>query len=286
MKTPSIITTIATAIILTGTAGIYFALPSGKQPATEFVGTSPANTASPNPLNASEASANGNQHASGTFAELPEHAQITHLTRLLDRATDADIQQFSDLIQSVSDGIARVRLLATLDRLAETGAVEMVASFLRITTQPDIIAAVQRTLERAAQPETAVYLAEMATEAGRPTTQRQFALEALSMIRNPIATEGLRDVVTTFLDDETAGAALASLGKLRSTESVESLVSLFDRLPPERFAARHAVIGALKSSSSAESISLLEDLAINHAQPLLRQAATDALQTVTVATQG
>lgn len=289
MKSNTQINALAAALVVTGAAGLFWAAGFSltQRQIDDKVGKGDRNTAIPvvsSDVHAADTSALGLQSSAQAFAAMSETRQAALLSELLMSGTDADIQTFSNLIQSVTDASRRARLLTALDQLAREGAVEMVASFLRITDQPEIVAAVQRTLERAAQAETAIYLGEMAVEAGRPKAQRRFALEALSIIRNPAATEGLRDVVTTFTDEETVAAALISLGKLNSTASVEALISLFDRLPADRFAARHAVIDALKSSSSPENISLLRDLAANHEQPLVRLAAQDALASVSEAT--
>lgn len=289
MKHQATILLLTAALVLTGAAGLYLtdlgapllhgsaganSSPKQSAPAGERV-ASPLDT-----LDSQAQAPRSSTVKSDHFATLSEPRQIALLKELMTRADDNAIQQFANLVQSVMDKDLRTRLLASLDLLADEAAVEMVASFLRITESPEIITAVQRTLSRAAQPETATYLAEMAIEPGRPEAQRRFALETLSMIRNPAAIEGLRDVVADFPDDETTASALISLGKIRSAESVAVLLALFDKLPPERFAARQAVINALSASASEENLTLLQDLATNHDQPLIRQAALEALRQV------
>ena len=286
MKASTLAVLLAAALVFSGAAG--------------FIGAGKIPPATPSP----EPSVHETVHAQGTVTELdalptpqshvpptlvqnieptafpalPESNQFASLEALLVSGTDADIQKFADLVQSISDSEQRARLLLCMDQFSREDGVEVIASFLRITEDLAIVEAVNRTIERAAQPETAVYLAEMASESGRSGFQRLQALDALGLIRNPAATEGLKQVVTDFPDEDTSAAAIGSLGKMQTPDAVSALSALFDRLPPERFAARHAVIEALGVSSSAETWALLQDLAEHHDQPLVRQAAQEALE--------
>lgn len=193
--------------------------------------------------------------------------------------TSEAVETLFAAVKAAADPAVRSQLLQALNALPPGQPLETLASALTHPLDPQVRDAIVATISRAADTNTVEFLNEMYHEPETAGGQSTNILAALGSISNPGATAALSTLLRTSGEVPVMQNAAVSLGKIGTTDSLQSLADSLQVIGTTNPELRQYFLGIVQAVSNTQARDWLQKNAVS-TDPGLAQAAAAALSSM------
>jgi len=223
----------------------------------------------------------------GLLANAQTAAEKSRICATLVRAGTAEsMKAFDDTLLAEKDPGTRAAMLRALEETHDEAAIDGATALISLTNDPQVLAAVYRTIAQQGDAGTVQYLSQMYAAAECVPGQHQNALTALAAVRNPEAVPGQASLLNQAAHPELELASAQSLAKIGTPDAVVSLLDAFHEIPPQDNSGRATLLRQISSVANPQSTQFLQYLVASSTEPLIRAAAGEALAAMPPAPAG